>query len=496
MLKVAIVEDELFMREFIENCIDYNEIGLTISGSFCCAEDALESFEKEMPDLVVTDIKMEGMDGITFMSEALKLNQNTHFIVVSNYQDFDIVRSAFKIGICDYISKISFEIDSYKNTLLNFVKMRQEQDKKKLVSKHLELKERFWNEVKADDNKEPVLFAVMDIINYDQIARLNWGMNKEKLKISILSLLEELLQDSGECMFFLNENDELFFFFKNSGFDKAMQVLKSIGTEFEKAFGFIVCICFNGHEVAVRNLQEEYNELCKLKAFRFLLPKDSIINKASVKEFTDKFEYIPAISKMETLLRNGEFKKASAELERIKNIKPSRECVHELLFFYQNMYLIICDYSKALEFDFQDEESIKELLDYSNYEDVCEKLRYGIQRISENLCVSEKDLSNKIDEYIMNNLSSQIEMKEMAEYFRYEYTYFSRLFSKIKGTTFKKYINNIRLEKAMDLIQTTNLTFNEISYEVGYHNYEHFARSFRSKYGCWPSEVKPDGKYK
>lgn len=130
MLKVAFVEDELFMREFLESCMDYRKIDVEICGSFCCAEDALTALRVQMPDLIVTDIKMPGMDGITFMSEVLKINPETHFLVISNYQNFEIVRDAFRVGICDYIPKIDFELEDYREILLTCVRSKRENETK------------------------------------------------------------------------------------------------------------------------------------------------------------------------------------------------------------------------------------------------------------------------------------------------------------------------------------------------------------------------------
>ena len=493
---MAIVEDELFMREFIEKCIDYNEIGLNISGSFCCAEDALESFKVSMPDLVVTDIKMSGMDGITFISELIKINPDIHFVVISNYRDFDTVRNAFRMGIFDYISKISFEIDEYKKILSSYVRMRKEHDEKNSVSRHSKLEKQFWGESPAEDfesggfNNREILFALVDILNYEQVAQSDWGMNKDKLKIALTGVIDEVITEADECEFFMSEYDKAVFLFYRDDYEEIKKALGVFRAKIENTFGFNVCVYFDKNRTKMRNLKERYYELYKLKKFRFFMPQDTIITQDDVKGFEDEFEYIPTTSGIESLLKDGEFEKALSELERIKNIKPSPECAGELLFFYQNMYLMICDYSKALEFDFPSEQPIKEVFEYNNYETISERLVFGVECISKNLCVSEKNLSQKIDEYIMENCSAKIELKEMAEYFKYEYSYFSKLFCKIKGMTFKKYLNNIRLEKAMNLIQNTDMTYSEISFEIGYQNYEHFSRSFYSKYGCWPSEIK------
>ena len=70
----------------------------------------------------------------------------------------------------------------------------------------------------------------------------------------------------------------------------------------------------------------------------------------------------------------------------------------------------------------------------------------------------------------------------VAKHFRYEYGYFSKMFKKHIGVTFKKYLNKIRLENAVKLMSNSNLKYTEISVAVGYKSYEHFCRLFREQY--------------
>ena len=145
MLKMIIVEDELLMRNFLKNCLDYNEIGIEVYGDFCDAEDALDVIRNENIDIVVTDIKMPGMDGVTFMSRILEINSCIRLLVISNYQEFDVVRKALQMGVCDYIAKSNFEIEEYRRILTDISDEIRKSKTDRKIEDDGRLKEIFWN---------------------------------------------------------------------------------------------------------------------------------------------------------------------------------------------------------------------------------------------------------------------------------------------------------------------------------------------------------------
>lgn len=72
--------------------------------------------------------------------------------------------------------------------------------------------------------------------------------------------------------------------------------------------------------------------------------------------------------------------------------------------------------------------------------------------------------------------------------------YLSTVFKKEAGTNFTSYLNRIRLEKANDLLQTTDLSISYISLEVGYGSYKYFSAVYRKHFGVAPSEVRGKGR--
>lgn len=494
MLKVAIVEDELFMREFLENCISYDDIGFNVCGSFCCAEDALLSLAEELPDLIITDIKMPGMDGVTFMSEMMKINPKTHFLVISNYQDFEIVRSAFRMGICDYIPKIDFEIERYKETLEAFIRTKSEDDSAAVVQNRGEkLKERFWSENQTTSqnvSEQQMFFALFDILNYEEIAKSDWKMDKEQLKLSVTDCLEKKLCDSLKTQFFFNEYDKLIILFSDVSVQNGKIILEELKDFLQNKFRFVISVFLEETYTKLRNLKVKYAELYALKKFRFFLTNDIFITHNAVKGFVDSFEYIPSYVEMERLFENKEYDTILLKLSEIKRIKPSDSCIEELMYFYQNMFLLVASVSKKYNLDFVEVSSIKNLLALSDVEVVSERLSDSIRQISEQVYFPERKINQQIDDYIKEHYAEKLTLEEMAKFFQYEYSYFSKMFRKLKGVTFRKYLNNFRLEKAEKLIRTSSLKCSEIAFEVGYQNYEHFSRCFRDKYGLWPNEIE------
>ncbi len=497
MLQVAIVEDELFMREFLEHCINYEELGFNICGSFCCAEDALEALIEKKPDLVITDIKMSGMDGITFMSEMLKINPATHFIVISNYQDFEIVRSAFRMGICDYIPKIDFELDHYKETLLAFAKTKGEVSLVSHSSEPKNLKAQFWSEGFSSQKEESkgiseqfMIFALVDILNYEKIVQLQWKMDKELLKLGLSNFLEEKLSEFGNSDFFFNEYDKLVLLFSGDDLNAIRALLYDICEFLHNYFQFEVCVFLEEGPTKLKSLKDTYAELYSLKKFRFFLPERTFITRSVADEFGDAFDCVTTYAEMEKLFNSSEFDIVIKNLEKIRDLKPSSEYVEEVLYFYQNMLLLVSGVHKKYKISRIDAISINEILTFSNYEKVLEMLVSGIVKISEQVSFPEKKLNREIDEYIQKHYAQKVSLEEMAKEFQYEYSYFSKIFRNIKGVTFKKYLNNFRLEKAENLIRHTSLKYSEIAASVGYQNYEHFSRCFREKYGLWPNEIE------
>jgi two-component system response regulator PilR (NtrC family) len=110
MSSILIVDDELSMREFLE--ILLTEEGYTVSFA-ASGEEACTILDREMFDLVITDIRMEDIDGIGVLRKAKEVNSETPVIIISAFATAETAVEAMKDGAYDYIPK-PFNVDEFK----------------------------------------------------------------------------------------------------------------------------------------------------------------------------------------------------------------------------------------------------------------------------------------------------------------------------------------------------------------------------------------------
>ncbi len=102
-------------------------------------------------------------------------------------------------------------------------------------------------------------------------------------------------------------------------------------------------------------------------------------------------------------------------------------------------------------------------------------------------CIRQIQLSIK---YIQENFKTEINLQDISDHLNISPFYFSRMFSKVTGTTFKNYVNSVRIEHAEAQIKSTKRPIIEIAYESGFNSIRTFNRVFKSVTGLTPSEIR------
>ena len=100
-LKVVLVEDEEIVLRELEETIDWEGLGLEVVGT---AKDGIEGenmIKTLSPDIVVTDIKLPGKNGLQMIEDAAVTNG----IILSGYTDFEFTKRAIRLGVFDYLEK-------------------------------------------------------------------------------------------------------------------------------------------------------------------------------------------------------------------------------------------------------------------------------------------------------------------------------------------------------------------------------------------------------
>ncbi len=112
MLKVIIIDDNNTIIQGLLTLIKWEENDFEVKGTFRNGKEAMDWLEQEKDvDIILTDMKMPVMDGLSFIANFQKLGIPAHIICLSSYDEYSLVRGAFVLGVQDYILKPEMEPD-------------------------------------------------------------------------------------------------------------------------------------------------------------------------------------------------------------------------------------------------------------------------------------------------------------------------------------------------------------------------------------------------
>lgn len=137
-MRILIVEDEYITRTFLTSIINWEEYDMTLVGVAKDGIEALEIIKKDNIDIVITDLKMPKMDGNELIKELKNKKFDGKIIVLSNYNDFDLVKEAMKNGAFEYLLKVTIS----KDELLNVIyKAKEELKQNNKIIKEYDIEE-------------------------------------------------------------------------------------------------------------------------------------------------------------------------------------------------------------------------------------------------------------------------------------------------------------------------------------------------------------------
>ena len=109
MLKILIIDDDALTRKGIQTLMPWNAHNMEIIGEASNGKNALEFLADHDVDLVLVDLDMPIMDGMTFIEQAKSLYPNLNYVVLTIHNEFEYIQNALRMGAIDYIAKTQFD---------------------------------------------------------------------------------------------------------------------------------------------------------------------------------------------------------------------------------------------------------------------------------------------------------------------------------------------------------------------------------------------------
>ncbi len=117
MMRILLVDDEPLVLIGLQGMLEWESLGYTICATARNGKQALEIIEREKPDIVVTDVKMPMLDGLSLARTCRDRGPLPAFIILTSFEEFDYVRQAMGAGVVDYLVKLELTPEGLKTAL-------------------------------------------------------------------------------------------------------------------------------------------------------------------------------------------------------------------------------------------------------------------------------------------------------------------------------------------------------------------------------------------
>ena len=135
MFQAMLCDDNEIILEGLSRQIDWEGLGICLSGTAADGQDAWNQMKDNPPDILITDIRMPYIDGLELSRLAKDLNPNIVLLIISAYDDFEYARTAMHLRALDYILK-PIDLDAMNRILTKAVPPRQASDGHTAAAQH------------------------------------------------------------------------------------------------------------------------------------------------------------------------------------------------------------------------------------------------------------------------------------------------------------------------------------------------------------------------
>lgn len=537
MYKVFLVEDEIVVREGIKNNIHWEEEGFRIVGDESDGEVAYPIILNEMPDILITDIKMPFMDGLELSKLLKKEMPQLKIIIISGYSDFGYAQQAIDIGITEYILKpvtSSKLMAAVKNAATIIEKERKE---KQLIEQYQILFDQKQGEKRKDffDSLVRGKLTLSQIISQEKELGINMVASVFCVLLFQLKVQEDMCEYSNALVQCENNMKEVLkeysdFIVFERGLDGWAFIL--LGEREEQMEPLITNLCnlltqISGEKVQyfggigrvihrVRDIQQSFLDANRAFSLRYFEPWNQFIsygdvatmqgqvgNRVNVGELgLEKLDR----SLLQEFIKRGTIQDVDEFVDRYFEGLDANAMNSTIVRQYIMMdgYSAIMKFLKELNYPRETmEESLIDLHDMNEQltsrEDCCKfyktLLKDAIVLRNKNSQKRYSGLIEKAKKYIQKNYAmSDLTIDMVASEVNLSPNYFSSLFNQETGVTLIEYLTNIRMDKAKDYLRCSNKKITEIGYLVGYLDSHYFSYIFKKTQNSTPSEYRMQGK--
>jgi two-component system response regulator YesN len=536
MYRIMLIDDEVGVRNSIKAKIDWVSAGFEIALEAANGLEALQLLEAfPLPDVVITDVRMPQMDGISFVSACKEKYPALRIIVLSGYSDFEYMKAAIQLGVKDYLLKPV--VRSELTALLGKLAAELEEDRNRLreqdqeeIKNHRQLQlmqeQLLWQLVKDEwfsvsAMKERMAQLQLSALAVDDVhaqfvtvemrippGRLDdWSERKDLLYLAFQMLCRESAQKWESIYpFYAMSHPAMIHFvirIQNAEHDRFLaDFVRKLKRDIQSYLKVDSVLGIGEPINGLRQLKDGYAS-SMLAWSQGTIHSDKAEQDRNMLAMTHSFS--PEVERK--LMQTIENLDMSAFTKQLHAIFSSDRDTPMFVFTFLTLRIILLFNAIAKKFELGDA-SLQSYLwncqmsvrDYSSREQVLDQLhnmaRLVMEEVRKTRFSSGQQMMEAIRNYVDENFSYELTLASLADMFHLNETYLSGLFKQSVGVTFSDYMTRLRLNRAAVLLKESELKLTDIATLVGYSSSSYFSTAFKKFYGKGPKEYREESQSK
>ncbi len=507
MFNVLIADDDPFILEGMHYIVDWKALGLQITSTVSNGKDAMDYIQEHTVHILLTDICMPVMDGLTLIHWIREQNLPIHCIILSGYDDYQYMKQALHLNIENYLIK-SINENELLETLTNIVeKLTQHTASTLLPSKNI-LAENIllrWvnGRISRREFEDRMRFLELPVgSGYFQVCTVRILSND--LEKAITTLTDKVLSLSvpGILHTFQDMEQDLVFLYSNEDAAQLEAFSESLTHHLSQFLSFRYLITIGRIVEKWENVPESYKTAKQLQNYCLMGCENQILRFDFPKKEREKINTI-SNSELEhyyqALLAQDE-KKAFLVLESVYG--KDYDCLTYAADYLQaatiRLFFSLIDAVRYLHLqDFQLSMSsdllYKKIAGFRSrltlYHWISDSTSFFFNKEHSGTDISSPIVKRMLH-YIDSHYQENISLKTISFLLNVNTAYLGRVFKNATGQSFSNYLNNLRIEHSKMLLNETNGMVHEIARKVGYNSTNYFVNTFKKYTGYFPSQYR------
>ena len=506
-MKLLVVDDAVQICCGIRDSIDWKLHGIDTVFAANDGQEGWETFLQHRPEVVIADIRMAGLNGLELSRKILEYSPATRVILLSAYSEFEYAREGLEIGVFAYELKplkIDRLVERVKEAAAAWMICSRKDDA--LI--------RYDDMCRRQSVKDLLSGNETDGIDAQDFLASSFGLNGNKQYLCAVlraelsgqgaePVLALLNQYRGACI--CKDEKEIVILLENMGSrlyqeNLVAQLHRVVALSYPDSGTAGISSCMELKDISLM-----YHQACQALQLCFFTGPGSLNRYTQLDAKKQKY-VLPSAAEVFSKSGNGLWDRTSVE-NRIHELYNSI-AAHAAGYTPRKIHTITLEMLRELRLRLMsitgEEEpsltaAIGDLTGSAPFlwmRDYCELLLNVYADIHERYCGNDplSDFTIRCKFYIGSHYQENLRVQDVATYFRITPNYFSYLFKKNMGVSFKNYLTRVRIEQANKLLKQGKYSATEIAQMVGFLDYKYFHQVYRKYMNCAPTHQGAENK--